>query len=165
MSTDRVRFLNLWTAVLWLALSQMATTIVLAAPELTLQQAPAVFLDTDPVAAKILGAARDYLAARQWADAVDLLRQIADQHGDRLVMIEPGRYVNVRTVADIYLASLPPEGLKHYRARIDPQARRRFEAAQKLRDEPALERLVHRAFLSSYGDDALLLLGELAWER
>ena len=42
---------------------------------------------TDPVAAKMLGAARDYLAARQWADAVDLLRQIADQHGELRVII------------------------------------------------------------------------------
>jgi outer membrane protein assembly factor BamB len=52
-----------------------------------------------------------------------------------------------------------------YRAKTDAQARRWFEAAKKFRDEAALERLVRRAFLSSYGDDALLLLGELAWER
>ncbi len=164
MSTDKIRLLKLLTAVLSLALSQAAVTS-LAVAQSTPQQAPAVFLDTDPAAAKMLGAARDYLAARNWADAVDVLRQIADQHGEHLVAIEPGRYVSVRTVADIYLASLPPEGLKLYRARVDPQARRRFEAAQKLRDEPALEHVVQRAFLSSYGDDALLLLGELAWER
>jgi outer membrane protein assembly factor BamB len=141
-----------------------STTAGVAAESMPLQ-APAVFLDTDPVAAKLLGAARDYLAARQWGDAVDLLRQIADQHGERLVMLEPGRYVNVRTVADIYLAGMPPEGLKLYRAKVDQQARRRFEAAQKIRDESALERLVQRGFLSSFGDDALMLLGEFAWER
>src|SRR5258708_463766 len=134
MATDRIRLLMRLAAVLWLALSPTA----LVAAELTLQQAPAVFLDTDPVAAKMLGAARDYLGARQWGDAVDLLRQIADQHGDRLVLIESGRYINVRTVADIYLASMPAEGLKLYRARIDPQSRRRFEAARKPAHEPAL---------------------------
>src|SRR5205823_8780496 len=105
MATDRTRLLMRRTAVLWLALSPAATTALVAA-ESTLQQAPAVFLDTDPVAAKMLGAARDYLAARQWGDAVDLLRQIADQHGYRLMMIESARYVNVRTVFDVYLPFL-----------------------------------------------------------
>src|SRR5262245_27528407 len=93
------------------------------------QAVPSVFIDTDPVAAKMLGAARDFLAARQWGDAVDLLRQIADQHGDRLVAIEPGRCVNVQTYADILIASMPSAGLQHYRSKIDPQARRWFEAA------------------------------------
>jgi hypothetical protein len=129
------------------------------------QPAPAVFLDTDPVAAKMLGAAREFLAARQWGDAVDLLRQITDQHGERLVAIEPGRYVNVQTFADILIASMPPDGLKLYRARTDPQARRWLEAARRLRDEEGLEKVVRKAFLSSSGDDALLLLGELAWEQ
>ena len=145
----------------WLATAGPA----LAQRDATMQAAPAVLLDTDPVAAKMLGAARDYLAARQWGDAVDLLRQIADQHGERLVAIEPGRYVNVQTFADILIASMPPEGLKLYRAKIDTQARRWFESAKRLRDEDGLEKVVRKAFLSSYGDEALLLLGDLAWEQ
>lgn len=139
-------------------------TPALAQRDLALQPAAAVFLDTDFVAGKMLGAARDFIAARQWEDAIELLRQIADQHGERLVAIEPGRYVNVQTITDILIASLPPEGLKLYRTKIDPQARRWFETARRLRDEEGLEKVVRRAFLSSYGDDALLLLGELAWE-
>src|SRR5579864_6950243 len=86
------------------------------------QAAPAVLLDTDVVAAKMLGAARDFLGAQQWGDAVELLRQIADQHGERLVAIDTGRFINVQTYADILISSMPPEGLKLYRARIDPQA-------------------------------------------
>jgi len=129
------------------------------------QAAPAVLLDTDVVAAKMLGAARDFLGAQQWGDAVELLRQIADQHGERLVAIDSGRFVNVQTYADILISSMPPEGLKLYRARIDPQARRWFEAGKRGRDEASLERVAHKAFLSSYGDEALLLLGEIAWEQ
>jgi len=140
-------------------------TPVQAQRDSAIQAAPSVLLDTDPVAAKMLGAARDYLAARQWGDAVDLLRQIADQHGERLVAIEPGRYVAVQTFADILIASMPPEGLKLYRAKIDTQARRWFESAKRLRDEEGLEKVVRKAFLSSYGDEALLLLGDLAWEQ
>jgi outer membrane protein assembly factor BamB len=131
----------------------------------TAQPAPPALLDTDPAAAKMLGAARDYLAARNWAGAVDLLRQIAEHHGERLVAIEPGRYVNVQTCCDILLSSLPSAGLALYRAKVDPQARRWFENSKRLRDEEGLERVVRKAFLSSFGDDALLLLGELAWEQ
>ena len=147
-----------------LAVGLNMTSAALAQREQS-QPAPAVALDTDPVAAKMLGAARDYLVARQWADAVDLLRQIADQHGERLVAIEPGRYVNVQTFVDILIASMPPEGLHRYRAKIDPQARRWYESAKDVRDEAGLEKVVRKAFLSSYGDDALFLLGELAWEH
>lgn len=129
------------------------------------QVAPAAALDADLVAAKMLGTARDFIAARQWGDAVDLLRQIADQHGERLVAIESGRYVSVQTYVDILISSLPPEGLKLYRSRVDPQARRWFESARALRDEEGLERIARKAFMSSYGDDAALLLGDLAWEQ
>ncbi|MBI3861122.1 MAG: PQQ-like beta-propeller repeat protein [Planctomycetia bacterium] len=150
----------------------IAALLMCAAPAPALAQrdfqvsaAPAAYLDVDPAASKMLGAARDFLAARQWGDAIDLLRQTADQHGDRLVAIEPGRFVNVQMSADILLSSLPAEGLKLYRAKTDPQARRWFDAAKKTRDVEGLERVVRKAFLSSYGDQALLLLGDLAWEQ
>jgi outer membrane protein assembly factor BamB len=133
--------------------------------DFTISAAPNISLDTDAASSKMLGAARDFLAARQWADAIDLLRQTADQYGERLVAIEPGRYVNVQTSADILLSSLPPEGLKLYRAKVDPPARRWFESAKKHRDVEGLERVVRKAFLSSYGDDALLMLGDIAWEQ
>lgn len=124
-----------------------------------------VFLDVDSVAAKKLGAARDLMTARQWSDAIDLVRQVGEQHAGRLVGIEPGRYVAVQTYCDILLSSLPPEGLVIYRARLDPQAKRWFESARSGADEEGLQKVIRQAFLSSYGDDALLLLGELAWER
>lgn len=124
-----------------------------------------VFLDADTAASKKLGAARDLLTARQWSDGIDLIRQIAEQHGDRLVGIAPGRYVGVRTYCDILLSVMPEEGLKLYRARTDPQAKRWFEAAQKSRDVEGLQTILRRAYLSSFGDDALLLLGQLTWEQ
>lgn len=149
----------------------LAGLILTAAPEVygqrdaSLSPAPAALLDVDSAAAKMLGAARDFLAARQYGDAVELLRQIAEQHGERVVAIESARYVNVQTYVDILVSNLPPEGLKLYRDRVDPQARRWFESARRARDEAGLERVVRKALLSSYGDDALLLLGDLAWEQ
>ncbi|MSR59275.1 MAG: hypothetical protein EXS05_16800 [Planctomycetaceae bacterium] len=124
-----------------------------------------VFLDVDAAAAKKLAAVRDLLAAHEWGDAIDLMRQIGEQHGDRLVAIAPRRYVSVQTYCDILLSSLPEARLKLYRARTDPQARRWFETARVNRDEEGLRKILRRAFLGSYGDDALLLLGQLAWEQ
>lgn len=129
-----------------------------------------VFLETDSTAVKKLGAARDALSAkkltpREWADVVDLLRQIAEQHKDKLVAVESGRYVGVPAYCDILLAGLPPDGLKVYRARVDPLARQWFEAGKAAHDEELLLKVVRQAVISSYGDDALLLLGELAWEK
>jgi outer membrane protein assembly factor BamB len=161
----RRRYFSVFKLILAFFTCLLFTGSALAQRDAPLQAAPSVLLDTDPVAAKMLGAARDYLAARQWGDAVELLRQITDQHGERLVAIEPGRFVNVQTFADILIASMPPEGLKLYRAKIDTQARRWFEDARRLRDEDGLEKVVRKAFLSSYGDEALLLLGDLAWEQ
>lgn len=127
--------------------------------------AESVFLDTDSVAARKLGAARDLLGARQWTDAIELVRQIAEQHGERLVAIETGRYVTVQEYCDILLSAMPAAGLKSLREQIDPQARRWFDAARVARDENGLARVVRKAFLSSFGDDAAFLLGDIAWER
>lgn len=125
----------------------------------------ALFLDTDAAAAKKLAAARDLLSARQWSDGIDLVRQIAEQHGDKMVAASDGRYVSVQQYCNLLLSDLPAEGLLLYRKRTDPQARRWFESATGMHDEAGLRKIIRHAFLSSYGDEALWLLGELAWER
>lgn len=121
--------------------------------------------DTDSAAVKKLSAARDFIAAGEWNDALDLLKQIVEQHGERVLAVSPGRYVNVQAYCDLLLSNLPAEGLRVYRARIDPQARQWFEAGRSTGDEELLLRVVRQAFASSYADDALLLLGDIAWER
>ena len=125
----------------------------------------AVFLDVDSMAVKKLGAARDFLSAGQFGDAIELLRQIREQHGSRLVPISDRRYITVSTYCDILITGLPPEGLKLYRTRTDPQAQRWYEQGVATSDETQFQRVVQQAFASSYGDDALLMLGDLAWER
>ena len=124
-----------------------------------------VFLDTDSAAVKKLESGRDLLRAEQWGEAIGLLRQIAEQHGDKLVSISRGRYVNVQTYCNMLQARLPPAGLKIYRERVDPQARQWYEAATRDRLEEPLLRIVQQAFASSFGDLALLQLGDRAWER
>ncbi len=124
-----------------------------------------VLLQTDGLAGKQIAAARKHLAAGQWEEAVPLMRLAADQHGDKLVDIAPGRYVSVQNCCDRLLTTLSPSALATLRKRIDPQARRWFEEGAARQDVALLQRVVRQAFISSHGDDALLMLGDLAWER
>ena len=64
----------------------------------------------------------------------------------------------------LQLASLPAEALKLYRGRVDAAARKWFEEGVARRDRKLLENVVSQAFASSYGDKALLALGEIALE-
>ncbi len=62
------------------------------------------------------------------------------------------------------LAQLPPEAREIYRNRVDGVAERWFREGAKRRDLGLLRRVVDQAFCSSWGDDALELLGDLAFQ-
>ena len=120
---------------------------------------------------KRIGMVEDYLADKRWAEAVDILHEIAQSDGRSLVEAQPGLaggskvYLNVATRCQVLLSRMPKEGLAAYRRKVDPQAKHWFENWQRTRDDSELERLVRQAFLSSHGDDALWALGEAAWDR
>ena len=120
---------------------------------------------------KRLGTVEDYLSDKRWAEAADILHEIAQSEGRSLVLAQPGQagttavYLNVATRCQVLLSRMPTEGLIAYRRKVDPLAKRWFENWQRTRDRSELERLVRQAYLSSYGDDALWSLGEAAWDR
>jgi outer membrane protein assembly factor BamB len=124
-----------------------------------------VSLDTDDLVVRLLDTVREHVDAQQWGQAVELLEDIVDRHAEKLVPVERGRYVNVGRYANLMLASLPKAGLSSYRKRIDPQTKRWFETGRDDHDTALLQRVIRRGFASSYGDDALQLLGDLAWQR
>lgn len=105
-----------------------------------------------------------YLADEQWADAIAVLRQLAQQSGNKLVPIEPNRHIPLRDYCHLRLASLPPDALALYREQVDPQAEVAFEQAVAARDPARLRSIVDEMYCSSWGDDALLALGEMALE-
>src|SRR5262249_4657007 len=78
---------------------------------------------------------------------------------------EVANYLNVATRCNVLLSRVAPEGRTAYRRKVDPQARRWFENWERTRDEAELLKIVRQTFLSSYGDDALWALGEMAWDR
>lgn len=128
-------------------------------------------LPTDSNLLKRFGTVEGLLSDRRWVEAIAILQEIAQNEGHSLVLVEPGlpggaaTYTNVATRCNVLLSHIPDEGRAAYRQRMDPQAKRWFEHWTQTRDQSHLLKIVRQAFLSSYGDDALLALGEVAWDR
>ena len=115
------------------------------------------------------------LADSQWEEAIEALRGIVRSEGPKLIAVDAetaggaGRhYLTVQRYAQGWFAALnerAPEALVRYRRQVDPLARRWFTEARATHDRRLLERIVDELFASSYGDDALLLLGEYRLEE
>lgn len=129
----------------------------------TFREAVSVNAPTQVV--KTLETAREHIIEGQWDIAVSILQELIDSSGDKLVPVEPGRYSNTGDYCHLLISQFPQVGLEAYRNRVDDQAKEWFESGQRTLDEAPLLRIVDSAFNSSVGDDALWLLGELAFEQ
>jgi outer membrane protein assembly factor BamB len=118
-----------------------------------------------PSAAQRLDSARKLARDRQFAEAVDEYQRLVVEAGDKLAPLGDQQFVQVRWLCHLDLAALPPEGLRLYRNRVDAQARKWFEHGAAERDPALLRRVVDEAFCSRFGDQALDVLGDLAFER
>ena len=130
-------------------------------PELS---APRIEVVSGPAAAR-LEQARALAADENWDEAVDIFRELAGERSDAVVEVDDGRFVSLRTYCHVQMARLPTEALATYRRRVDPLAERWYREGLAARDESLLRRVVDELFCSSWGDDALVALGELALER
>lgn len=127
---------------------------------------PSVYVDQlDSAARTQLELARNYLAEQQWTEALDVLTDLGQTQAARLVELGPGRYVSAREFCQRVFAQLGPQPLAQYRARVDAEAGRWYELGRDGHREDLLERVLSEAYASSWGDDALWLLGELALEK
>tara|TARA_R110002072_G_scaffold303123_1_gene494774 strand:+ start:229852 stop:233505 length:3654 start_codon:yes stop_codon:yes gene_type:complete len=125
----------------------------------------AVSVDVETQVVKRLETAREHIIEGQWETAASILQELIDSSGDTLIPIEPGRYSNTADYCHLLISQFPNIGLTAYRNRVDAQAKEWLAAGQQSLDETPLLRIVNSAFNSSVGDDALWLLGELAFEQ
>ena len=119
----------------------------------------------DGTALAHLERAKACLAEHQWDEAVETLRQVMENAEGKLLAVTPWRYVNLSDACQMQLAALPPEALKLYRRRIDPVAQKWYEEGVARREAKLLSTVLQRAFVSSWGDKALMALGEMRLEE
>jgi cellulose synthase operon protein C len=137
---------------------------------------PASFLpDSNGTAEKFLRTAADHVRDGQWSEALQFYQRVIDQFGDKVARRpndQPGSpgsdefalYIDDRQLCHRAIARLPAEARAIYRQRIDGRAERWFREGASRRDLGLLRRVVDEAFCSAYGDDALELLGDLAFQ-
>lgn len=147
------------------------------APSSRFELSDSVYVDEPESAARAhLEQVKAYLQSEQWDEAIDVLRQVAERYGDKLVkrpdlpdavpLAAPvTQYSNVRDYCQWQLSTLPPAALAIYRGRVDGRAEQAYREAVAARDRRALERMIEQHLCSSWGDDALLACGDLALEE
>jgi outer membrane protein assembly factor BamB len=109
--------------------------------------------------------AKALLADRQWDEPVEILRQLAESPDEKLLGVTAHRFISLRAWCHLQAAALPPEALMLYRSRVDPVAKKWYEQGIAQHNERLLANVVDQAFASSFGDDALWALGEIALEK
>jgi hypothetical protein len=127
---------------------------------------------TGPALAAVAPILADPRNNEVWEQLPDAYYRMALDSGDALVTLpdEANRgpawtSVQVRRLCQQRLTLLPRIALHWYRQRVDAEANALFEQGRRTRSSVPLRRLADELFCSSVGDQALDLLGDLAFER
>jgi outer membrane protein assembly factor BamB len=134
---------------------------------------PLVSLPSDTRARRKLEAARDYIKANDWNEAVQVLQNLLDAREDLfLPKDEPpvrGRATvysqSLRDEADRLLADLPPKGLEAYNTVYGPKARLLLKEALERDDAPILLQVAQRYLHTDAGAEAMERLGSHYLDR
>lgn len=136
-----------------------------AATKDVLPLGPALLLPTDPGVAKKLQAVREYVAAKEWEEAVKLLQGCLDMPEDVFLTAQrrgpDGKEitapVSLRAEVSRLLGELPRPGREAYEALVGPRARQALANAGG--QPPALAAVVQRYGHARAGAEAAALLG------
>ena len=151
----------------------LATSAATAAAQ-NVGSASKFYLDSSEAAETLLRNAASHVQAGQWSEAIGIYQRVIEQYGEKVARLprDPAEaggdefvlFVDLREFCQRTIAGLPDEARAVYRRRMDPQAERWYREGQSGRDVAALRRVVEQAFCTSWGDDALELLGDLAFQ-
>ena len=163
-----LRFLHDIASIKHLVGVAVALGCILSRVTIAQESAPplreSVTLDVPLLVAKQFANIRGLIEQEEWKDAISALDAVTDEHAAALVEVSPGRYLNAVDYAGLLITQLPTDGLTVYREQIDGWAQQQYEEAESVNDTTSLQVLLRDAFASSWGDDALWLLGEWQWE-
>jgi outer membrane protein assembly factor BamB len=121
--------------------------------------------EASSAARALLERAKAHAIEKQWDDAIETFRQVMEHDGGKPINLDPRHFITVREFCQMRLAEMPPEGRTLYRSRVDPLAKQWYDRGVASRDAKLLGRVVDQLFVSSWGDSALLALGEIELEQ
>lgn len=114
---------------------------------------------------RLLARADQFAADEQWDDALAAITRLLAQDSDKVVQLEDDYFVSLPEYCHRRIAQFPTQVLSTYRRLVDPISRSWYERGIAERDEKLLQKVIDEKFCSSWGDDALFALGEIALER
>ncbi len=177
VATKHITVLPVWIRAFYLSLHGLLILITVASSTAWGQSVDnrlSSLVQVDEISPEVnskLERLQRHLQEQRWVEAVDLAQKVMEENGDHLKLIDSKQLFHHYIPVSQYCSGLlirysrtAPELLERYRLRTDPLARRIYRGAIASRDSASLERLVDRFFLSSLTDDALLLLGDWAFE-
>ena len=114
--------------------------------------------------------AKAFIEANQIIEAMERLDSAIKEHGQQLIELPKRpqsfqRYLSVEKYVQILLCQQSEEFIERYREQFDPRAREIYEAAIDKKDLNQLEKIVDLHFMSSWTDDALYVLAEMALQQ
>ena len=162
---SRARALAAIVLGVWLACFGLTAPAPAQAPSPLELSGAVQFDEVDNSVRTHLEQARVYLDNRQWDEAVETYRRLMENYGGKVIAVSPRRFIRLADYCHLQIAALPPAALALYRGPVDPVAERWYADGLARRDAAQLARITSDMFCSSWGDDALLTLGDLALER
>ncbi len=110
--------------------------------------------------------AEEMIAKKEYARAIEILQALLNRTEQCFVPTsDPRRYVSLAVQTNRVIGRLPKEASQLYRSLYDGQAERLFRRGADDGDQAALGDLVRRFLHTSWGDDALNLLGAMHFDR
>lgn len=108
---------------------------------------------------------RSLAANQSWVEAIDILISLSTDASSGVVDLGDDRFASLATYCQLQISRMPPDALEEYRRRVDAAAENLYRNGVAARDHRLLRRAVREYYCSSWGDDALWALGELALEQ
>ena len=163
-TSSMVRCLEL--LILWLGLLAISSYGAEQPPgSKHLSNAQAMPFEVQGSERRLLARLQHFIKREQWDDALAVADQILSSDSASVVATEPSHYVSLQQYCQRLLANLPSATLEKYRTLVDAPAENWYRRAIQQHDEQLLHRIVDEAFCSSWSDDALDALGQLALKR
>lgn len=123
-------------------------------------------IEVDEQMASYIDQAKEMISKKDYAQAIEILQALLNRPRQCFVPTKDShRFVSLACEASEILSSLPAEAKAIYRRLYDPSARRLFTLAAERMDESILRDISLRYINTSYGDDALNLLGAILFDK